>query len=95
MSMDAGRKMRCAEQVAWVVEPHGIVLIHLARGRRLELSYPEAAVWDLASRGRSEETIRFLLGLIAGIGPREARTLVDSCLDQWLAEGWLETGEPE
>ena len=100
MTVDAGRKIRCDGQVAWVVEPHGVVLSHLAHGRRRELGYPEAAVWDLAARGRSVETIGPMLELIAGIGPREARTLVDSCLDQWLAEGWLaedwrEAGEEE
>lgn len=93
--METRQKMRCAGQAAWVVEPHGVALIHMAQGRRRELGYPEAAVWDLVTRGRPEKTICSMLELIAGIGPREARTLVDSCLDQWLAEGWLETGEPE
>ena len=52
MSMDGMRKTKCAGQeakhapwrvpgqVAWVVEPHGVVLIHLANGRRRDLSYP-------------------------------------------------------
>jgi hypothetical protein len=102
MSMETGRKTRSVRQrachvaryVAWVVEPHGVLLIHMARGRRRELGYPEAAVWDLVTRGRSGETIRSMLESIAGIGPQEARTLVDSCLVQWRAEGWLETGTP-
>jgi hypothetical protein len=81
---------RIPGQVAWVVEPYGVVLIHVANGRRRELFYPEAAVWDLAARGRSRETMRSMLELIAGTGPSEAETLVDSCLAQWLAAGWLE-----
>lgn len=81
---------QAAWPVAWVVEPHGVALVHLANGRCRDLSYPEAAVWDLAVQGRSRETICSMLELIAGIGPREAATLVDSCLAQWLAAGWLE-----
>jgi hypothetical protein len=87
--------MRCAGQTAWVVEPHGITLLHLTRGRCRNLSCPEAAVWDLVTRGRPEEKIHSLLELIAGIGPHDARRLVDSCLDQWLAEGGLKTEEAE
>ena len=89
------QKMRCAEHVAWVVEPYGIELIHMERGRRRTLFHPEAAVWDLVTRGRPVKTIPSLLELIAGTGPHEARTLVNSCLEQWLAEGWLETGAAE
>ena len=81
---------RVPGQVAWVVEPYGLALIHLADGHRLELSYPEAAVWELVTRGRSVEAILSMLELIAGIGPSEAQTLVDSCLAQWIADGWLE-----
>lgn len=112
MTMDRGRKTRCARkiakqatwriarQTAWVVEPHGVALIRLADGRRCELSYPEAAVWDLTTRCRPEEAVCSMLELIAGIGPREAETLVNSCLAKWLADGWLEknplaTGAPE
>ncbi|MDR2801243.1 MAG: hypothetical protein LBB52_08295 [Desulfovibrio sp.] len=93
--MENRPKPRCAGHVTWIVEPHGVVLINSTQGLRRELAYPEAAVWDLATRGRSEETIRSMLELIAGIGPRQARELVGSCLDQWAEEGWLKTGAPE
>ena len=77
-----------------------MLLIHLADGRRCELSYPEAAVWDLATRRRSEETLCSMVELVAEISSQEAETLVDSCLARWLAAGWLtdgrlETGAPE
>jgi hypothetical protein len=93
--MDAKRKLRRAGQTAWIVEPHGRVLIRLASGLRRNLSCTEAAVWDLLTRGRSGESIRSRLELIAGIGPQEAQRLVDSCLAQWLTEGWLVETGPE
>ncbi|MDR1489918.1 MAG: hypothetical protein LBS65_05450 [Desulfovibrio sp.] len=92
--MENRPKPRCAGHVTWVVEPHCVVLFDSTRNLRHELAYPEAAVWDLITRGRSEETIRSMLELIAGIGPREARELVGSRLDLWAEEGWLETGAP-
>jgi hypothetical protein len=95
MSMENRRKLQCAGQVTWVVEPRGVVLIHARQGRCREIAYPEAAVWDLMTRRWPGETIRSMLELIAGIGPREAGELVDSCLDAWAEEGWLETGAPE
>jgi hypothetical protein len=93
--MENRRKLQSAKHVAWVVEPHGIVLIHTLHGRIRQLAYPEAAVWDLITRPRPEATIRRLLELIAGINPQEARELLASCLDIWTEEGWLETGTPE
>ena len=87
--MSAKRKIRCARHVAWVVEPHGIVLLPPAHRRRRELPFPEAAGWVLATRRRPDGANRPMMEVIAGIAPHEARTLVDSCLAQWLAEGWL------
>jgi len=93
MTMDGRRKTgRVDARTAWVVEPRGVALIHLAHGRRRELACPEAAIWDLAVRGRTRDDIRSMMEVIAGIGPHEAQTLVDSCLAQWLEEGWLIPG---
>ena len=93
--MNTRPRIRCAGQVAWVVEPYGVTLVHMEHGRCRELAYPEAAAWDLLTRGRTGETIHSMVALIAGISPQEARALVVSCLEQWLAEGWLETEGPE
>ncbi len=89
------RTPHCAEHVVWIVEPWGVTLIHAPHGRSCQLPYPEAAIWDLLTRCRPEETIRSMLELIAGIGPHEAEALVRSRLDAWAEEGWLETGGPK
>lgn len=93
--MSHGKKLQCAAQVVWVVEPQGIVLIHTLQGRRYPLAYPEAAVWDLLTRSRPVETICTMLELIAAISPSKSKELVTACLEVWTQEGWLEAEASE
>jgi hypothetical protein len=79
----------CPPGVSWVVESDGILLLNRGTGRILRLGYPEAAVWDLASRDGSIERIVPKLGRVASCGDREARRIVTGCMEAWIGGGWL------
>jgi hypothetical protein len=80
---------RCSSETRWTVETDGIVLWDLATGARLLLGYPQAAVWDLASRCDSEERIIRKVGAIAGLEPGAAGRLVRDSLAEWAKAGFL------
>ncbi|MDP3000838.1 MAG: hypothetical protein Q8N47_25365 [Bryobacterales bacterium] len=65
------------------------MLWNLATGARLPLGYPQAAVWDLASRCDSEERITRKIGAIAGLEPGAAGRLVRESLAEWARAGFL------
>ncbi|MGA2328433.1 MAG: PqqD family protein [Bryobacteraceae bacterium] len=69
-------EFRAAEQVRWAVEAAGVVLIDGATGAATTLGYPEAAIWDLITRGDSRERIAAKLCAIAGLEPAAAQELV-------------------
>lgn len=93
--MQYRQKPQRAGHVLWAVEPWGVVLFDPRRGLRCELTYPDAAIWDLLARGRTVESIRSLLEGIAAISPEEAGEIVSARLSAWEQDGWLETGAPE
>jgi len=69
----------------YVVEPDGVRI--LTGGGSTFLPYPEAAVWDLLSRGEPLEAAAGKLGLIAGLDLEGARALVNDCARRWMAGG--------
>jgi hypothetical protein len=81
---------RVAEQVRWAVETAGVVLINNANGAATTLGYPEAAIWDLITRGDPGERIAAKLCVIAGLDPAAAHQLVLDTVAAWRKAGFLD-----
>jgi hypothetical protein len=92
MKKDAGRDYHCSDHTSWIVEELGLLLIHTKENRQTWLSSPEAAVWDLLTRNRPRECLFRMLAVIADTDQEKAEMLLESCLDQWLKDGWLTCG---
>lgn len=82
-------KFRCPGEVKWVVAKGGLHLIHIHSGDRLTLAYPQAAVWDLISRGYTVERTAAMVAMIARLDETSARKLVWESLDNWVQLGFL------
>ena len=85
----AARRYACKPEVAWVVEDDGILLVNRATGTTRFLGYPEAAVWDLLSRGRSFARAVSTLRATTERDAAEAERLVRDCIRQWVDAGIL------
>src|SRR5207247_9849736 len=80
---------RLNPRVRWVVERYGIVLTD-SGGRVRTLEYPEAAVWDLFSRGYAFDKTVTMVSHIAALDTSAADSLVRAAVDDWVAGGFLE-----
>ncbi len=80
-------RFRPAPGVSWVVGPRGTVLY---KGREhVELAYPEAALWDLATRVTGAELLASMMAAVAAVDLAASRSLVERTLARWADEGWL------
>lgn len=78
-----------ARSAHWVVEDHGIYLVNAGAAQARLLAYPEAAVWDLFSRGDSFERVVRKVSAIAALDGEATRRFVRSCIDHWVEAGYL------
>lgn len=78
-----------APGVGWSVGRVNLTLTD-GRGQVCALEYPEAAVWDLLSRGYAFEKVVQMLGHIAAMEPADASALVRTAIDRWQHAGLLE-----
>ena len=81
---------RVTEQIRSAVEAGGVVLIDHATGAATTLRYPEAAIWDLITRGDSPDRIATKMCAIAGLEPAAAQKLVLDTLAAWREAGFLD-----
>jgi hypothetical protein len=79
---------RVAPDVRWVVERTTLRLV-AAAGLPSTLHYPEAAVWDLVSRGYDIAAASRILAPVAGLDERQAEALVRVTVDRWVRAGML------
>ncbi|MBI4473382.1 MAG: hypothetical protein HY646_11995 [Acidobacteria bacterium] len=79
---------RLAPGVQWSVEARGL-LVKGAGGKVQFLEYPEAAVWDLISRGYRFDKVVSMVSCIASIDQDAGRKLVAESLDKWVNSGLL------
>lgn len=86
-------RYRCAPGIGWVVQTTGLTLVRQGEGVVAELGYPEAAVWDLASRGYRFDRLVFVIRHVAGLDEEAARRLVLETLQGWVRAGLLVRGE--
>jgi len=85
----AERNYHCGPDIGWSVEVCTIILINKLTGAVCNLSYPEAAVWDLISRGYSFDKLVSMLGAISSKDTAEAKRLIEQTVDNLTEEGFL------
>jgi hypothetical protein len=80
---------RLCPRVKWVVERFTLRVTD-GSGALRTFDYPEAAVWDLMSRGYPFAQVVSMTGHIMSVGAETADTLVRRSLEQWAASGLIE-----
>jgi hypothetical protein len=61
-------------------------------GKGLTLRHPEAAVWDLLSRGYPFVKVVSMMAYIAGVDHPRAQALVRAAVADWERDGFLQAG---
>ncbi len=80
----------CPAGIAWTVDRRGVRLVNLASGASQTLTYPAAAIWDLACRNSS--SIAEKVAIIAGLPLPDAERLTAETLNVWVRDGFLAEG---
>lgn len=83
------QRYHCPDHVGWSVEIDTIRIINQRSGAVCLLGYPEAAVWDLISRGYAYDDLVRLLGVIASFDLSEAKQLVLRTVKDLAGKGFL------
>lgn len=84
-------RYRMAAGVRWQVG-HTTVTVTDGRGRVRVLVHPEAAVWDLVSRGYAFEKVVRTMQHIAAVDPSTSTGIVREALTSWSGAGLVEEG---
>jgi hypothetical protein len=82
---------KLAPNVRWVVDRFTVRLTD-GRGAVRTLNYPEAAIWDLLSRGYPFVKVVPMTAHIAGLDPSSADALVRRSIEDWAEGGFVEAG---
>lgn len=82
---------KLAPNVRWAVDRFTVKVTGASGGART-LQYPEAAVWDLVSRGYPFAKVVAMITHIAGVDEAGADALVRASLDDWSRNGYIEAG---
>ena len=80
---------RIADNIRWAVDLRGVVLINDATGGSTPLSYPQAAVWDLLTRGEPKARIHAKLCAIASLEPEAAEALLAGTISALREAGFV------
>lgn len=80
---------RLSPTVRWAVERFTLRLTD-ARGQVAILGYPDAAIWDLLSRGYPYPKVVSMMTHIAGLDEGEASSAVRSAISAWVKGGFLQ-----
>lgn len=83
------RSYRLAPGVRWAVERSAVKLTD-AKGTVRTLRYPEAAVWDLLSRGYAFDKVVSMITHIAALDSPGANVLVRTSVEDWAQSGFIE-----
>jgi hypothetical protein len=86
---DRATVFSCGLAVKWAVNMHGIILVNSCKGMVFTLEYPDAAVWDLVSRGYPHEQIIRMLAAIMTLDVSESGRFLQGRLEEWIAQGFL------
>lgn len=83
-------KYRLSPGVRWVVERFTVTLTD-GQGQVRSLAYPEAAIWDLLSRGYTFDKVVPMIAHIAARDAATAEALVRTTLQDWVGAGLIES----
>lgn len=86
---DSPTTYRVAPEVKWTVETQGLLLVVDGQGKTHWLPYPQAAVWDLISRGRPAPKVLMMTSHIASLDLERAEKLILESLEEWTRLGLL------
>lgn len=78
--------MKVAPGIRWAVEQDGVMIFASTGSTRL--TYPEAALWDLLTSGRSLDDCTRLFAIITSAPEHEARHTITQTLQNWANAGW-------
>lgn len=93
MSDDNNRgsvRWSCGPHILWSVLDDGLLVINRRSGATRRMGYPEAAVWDLLSRGRSMDQVHAFLGAVLKTDQARAQLRMDRFLELWSEAGFFE-----
>ena len=80
---------QCAPHTKWAVDIRGILLMNEESGTVCLLLYPQAAIWDVISRGYSyAQTVRMVCA-ITSLQADEVEKLLVKSLEAWTRAGFL------
>lgn len=80
---------RLAVDVQWAVRQKGVVVFLGSGGPAWHFDYPQAAVWDLLTRGYRHPRMVRLLCAIAALDEEGAERLLRESVEQWHEAGLL------
>ncbi len=75
--------------IKWSIESRGIFLINTVSKKSQFLDYPQAALWDLLSRGYPYDQIITMLSAILSKDKEGVKTIVQISIEEWLQNGFL------
>ena len=61
------------------------------KGNVRNVDYPEAAIWDLLSRGYSFTQVATMMAHIASVDVERANAMIRDALEEWAASGFIES----
>ena len=68
---------------------HGILLVNEGTGITCSLGYPQAAIWDVITRGYAYEQAVQMLTAITSLHVEEVKKLLFESLAAWVNAGFL------
>ena len=80
---------RVSPNVRWVVDRYTVTVTD-GRGTMRTLNYPEAAVWDLFTRGTQYDKVVAMVGHVASLDAAASEQVVRDSIDDWTHSGFLE-----
>jgi uncharacterized protein len=86
----SSRSWRASDSITWTVETDAVALVDWASGRSIRLLGPEAALWDLISRGLRRDRLVEILSAVSLEDVDSTIRWTESRVDEWIAQGWLE-----
>lgn len=80
---------RCAPHVSWTVERNGLLLLTACNAKACPLRYPEAALWELLSRGNSYRQVASKMRAIALLSAEATERFIAETIESWVEAGLL------
>lgn len=84
-----GCLLRSHPTLAWVVERSGTLLIRCDTRETTFLIYPDAALWDLLSRGTPWRQAMCTFAAVTGLEPGATEALARRIIERWMATSLL------